>query len=109
MLTGAFVRHRLAPVCILNSSAKEVTVGMRFQQWFDGIYLIGQFNWFRTGCWLLTHDGEAAVLEMPPASLDEPDPVSLAEELLSQLGASVKHLLCTHSHCDHFSRRTYRR
>jgi hypothetical protein len=83
---------------------------MGLQQWFDGIYLLGQFNWFRTGCWLLSHHQEAAILELPPSSLDEPSPATLAQEAVAQLsGTSVKYLLCTHGHCDHFSRRTYRK
>jgi len=78
------------------------------QQWFDGIYLIGQFNRLRTGCWLLAHGGEAAVLEMPPAGLGEPGPAAAAREAASALSCSVKYLLCTHAHLDHFSRGTYR-
>jgi glyoxylase-like metal-dependent hydrolase (beta-lactamase superfamily II) len=82
---------------------------MRFQQWFDGIYLVGQFNWLRTGCWLLVHHGEGAILEMPP-SLTGPGPADGAREAVSELSvASVRYLLCTHSHLDHFSRRTYRK
>jgi glyoxylase-like metal-dependent hydrolase (beta-lactamase superfamily II) len=79
------------------------------QQWFDGIYLIRQFNWFQTGCWLLTHQGTAAVLEMPPRGRKEPSPVTAVAEVVAQLSiTSVKYLLCTHAHWDHFSRRTYR-
>jgi hydroxyacylglutathione hydrolase len=82
---------------------------VRLQQWFHGIYLVGQFNWFQTGCWLLVHQGEGAILEMPPPSLKGPSPTTLAQECASKLSvASVKYLLCTHSHLDHFSRRTYR-
>lgn len=80
------------------------------QQWFDGVYLLGQFNWFRTGCWLLHHQGEAALLEMPPAGLLEDGPASVAVEALSHLpGTEVKYLLCTHNHLDHFCIDTFRR
>ena len=83
---------------------------MQFQQWFEGIYLIGQFNWFRTGCWLLEHQGEAAILEMPPTGFTESSPATQAQEMIPQLGSpSVKYLLCTHCHWDHFSRRTFRK
>jgi hydroxyacylglutathione hydrolase len=82
---------------------------MSLQPWFEGIYLIGQFNWFQTGCWLLAHHDQAALLEMPPASLKGPGPATVAQEAVSRLsGVAVKYLLCTHSHYDHFSRRTYR-
>ena len=81
---------------------------MGFPQWFDGIYLIGQFNWFRTGCWLLVYRGAAAILEMPPAGLTGPNPVDLARLAVEELSvASVKYLLCTHSHIDHFSTTTH--
>jgi hypothetical protein len=46
------------------------------QQSFEGIYLIGQFNWFRTGCWVFVHQGEAAILDMPPTGLTGPSPAS---------------------------------
>jgi glyoxylase-like metal-dependent hydrolase (beta-lactamase superfamily II) len=82
---------------------------MRFQQWFDGIYLLGQFNWFQTGCWLLVHQGESAILEMPPASLSGPKPVDVARDAVAELAAeSVRYLLCTHRHLDHFSKGTFR-
>jgi hydroxyacylglutathione hydrolase len=82
---------------------------VRLQPWFDGIYLVGQFNWFQTGCWLLVHQGEGAILEMPPPSRKGPSPATAAQESASELSvASVKYLLCTHSHLDHFSRGTYR-
>ena len=79
------------------------------QKWFDGVYLVGQFNWLRTGCWLLAHGGEAAVLEMPPGGPSEPSPADLVAAAVGQLGVSVRHLLCTHAHLDHFSRATLRR
>jgi hydroxyacylglutathione hydrolase len=78
------------------------------QRWFDGIHLIGQFNRFRTGCWLLEHGGEGAILEMPPAGLRAPSVATAAAAAVAALSLrSVKYLLCTHAHWDHFSRRTY--
>ena len=83
---------------------------MSLQQWFPGIYLIGQFNWLRTGCWLLHHGNQAALLEMPPAGLREADPASVAQAALAALpNVTVKYLLCTHAHLDHYSSRTHRR
>lgn len=72
-------------------------------RWFDGIYLVGQFNRLRTGCWLLAHGGEAAILEMPPHEPDEPSPAERVTEAVRALNVSVKYLLCTHAHSDHFS------
>lgn len=82
---------------------------MVFEQWFDGIYLLGQFNWLRTGCWMLAHNGEAAILELPPTGRGQPSPVTTAKQAAAELAISqVKYLLCTHAHCDHLSRKTYR-
>ncbi len=81
---------------------------MALEPWFDGIYLLGQFNWFRTGCWLFVHGGEAAILEMPPRGSREPSPAVVAQQAVSELSVSVKYLLCTHKHWDHFSSTTFR-
>lgn len=79
------------------------------EQWFDGIYLVGQFNWFRTGCWLLVHNGEAAVLELPPSGRKELPPLEAVCQAVRYLSIkTVKYLLCTHAHYDHFSNRTLR-
>ncbi|MBY0461526.1 MAG: hypothetical protein K2V38_29775 [Gemmataceae bacterium] len=79
-------------------------------RWFDGVYLAGRYNWLQTGVWLLAHNGEAAVLELPPTSLvgvsAGPNPAADAREAARALGAEVKYLLCTHAHHDHFSTRT---
>jgi glyoxylase-like metal-dependent hydrolase (beta-lactamase superfamily II) len=76
-------------------------------RWFDGVYLVGQYNWLQTGVWLLAHNGEAAVLEMPPTSLvgggSGADPAGDAANCARELGVTVKYLLCTHTHHDHFS------
>jgi len=78
-------------------------------RWFDGVYLLGQVTWIKTGVWLLAHGGEAAVVELPPTEADSPDPVELAAAGAAELGVAVKHVLCTHTHLDHFSATTFRR
>lgn len=79
------------------------------ERWFEGVYLLGRVAWVETGCWLLVHGGEAAVLELPPAVWGGPDPVRLVTAGAAELRAEVKYLLCTHAHLDHFSRPTLRR
>src|SRR5690242_20598061 len=87
---------------IRSSTAATGVAQVGVQQWFDGIYLLGQFNWLQTGCWLLVQQGEGAILEMPPPSLKGPSPAAVAQKLVSELSiTSVKYLLCTHSHPDH--------
>lgn len=78
--------------------------------WFEGVYLVGKFNWFQTGVWLLIHNNEAAILELPPSSITGfgfgSDPVLHATSAVRELGVTVKFLLCTHGHRDHFHPRT---
>ncbi|MDY3561154.1 hypothetical protein R5W23_002415 [Gemmata sp. JC673] len=80
-------------------------------RWFDGVYLVGRYNWLQTGVWLLAHNGEAAVLEQPPTNIAGigfgPDPAADVERAAAQLGVRVRFLLCTHTHADHFSTRTF--
>ncbi|VTR99925.1 unnamed protein product [Gemmata massiliana] len=80
-------------------------------RWFDGVYLVGRYNWLQTGVWLLAHNGEAAILELPPTSLVGaelgPDPAADVAVVAHELGVAVKFLLCTHAHHDHFSTRTF--
>jgi hypothetical protein len=82
------------------------------ERWFDGVYLVGRYNYLQTGVWLLTHNGEAALLELPPTSLvgfgSGADPAADAARAAHELGVSVKYLLCTHTHHDHFSAATLR-
>ena len=79
-------------------------------RWFDGVYLVGRYNWLQTGVWLLAHNGEAAVLEQPPTSIvgvgAGPDPAADADRAARELGVRVRFLLCTHAHHDHFSAHT---
>lgn len=77
------------------------------EQWFDGIYLLGQYNSLRTGSWLLAHGNSAAVLEMPPYGASEGPPALAAQQAAQGLGVAVKYLLCSHAHADHFSAKTY--
>lgn len=80
-------------------------------RWFDGVYLVGRYNWLQTGVWLLAHNGEAAVLEQPPADAAGTgagaDPAADAARAARELGVAVRFLLCTHTHHDHFSTRTF--
>ncbi|AWM39486.1 hypothetical protein GobsT_21830 [Gemmata obscuriglobus] len=80
-------------------------------RWFDGVYLVGRYTWLQTGVWLLAHNGEAAVLEQPPTNMTGtgfgPDPAADVERAAAQLGVRVRFLLCTHTHTDHFSTRTF--
>jgi hypothetical protein len=82
-------------------------------RWFDGVYLVGRYNYLQTGVWLLAHNGAAAVLELPPTSLVGigfgADPAADATNAATELGVAVKYLLCTHAHHDHFSAKTFRR
>lgn len=75
--------------------------------WFDGVYLVRRFGPLKTGCWLLVHGHEAAVLELPPAAPREPTPVEAVQAALDGSPVRVKYLLCTHAHADHFAAATF--
>jgi glyoxylase-like metal-dependent hydrolase (beta-lactamase superfamily II) len=78
-------------------------------RWFDGVYLLDRVTWIKTGVWMLVHRGEAAVLELPPAEWGSPDPVELAATGAAALSATVRFILCTHAHLDHFNLDTFHR
>ena len=76
----------------------------RVQQWSDGVLLMGRFEWFGTGCWLLTHNGEGAIVEMPPFNVHHQEsPAVKALNVCKKRKIKVKYLLCTHTHIDHFN------
>lgn len=79
---------------------------MAVAPWFEGIFLLGQFNRLQAGCWLFVHKNEAAILEMPPCSSYESSPADVAFQACQDLGVEVRYLLCTHAHLDHFSLKT---
>lgn len=76
------------------------------EQWFDGVNLLGRFGASETGCWLLHFGGEAAILEMPPTGRGQRSPADSAALAVKSLGVTVKYILCTHAHSDHFSEAT---
>ena len=76
------------------------------EQWFEGVHLLGRFGASETGCWLLHFGGEAAILEMPPTGRGQRSPADTAAAAAKSLGLSVKFVLCTHAHSDHFSTAT---
>jgi glyoxylase-like metal-dependent hydrolase (beta-lactamase superfamily II) len=76
------------------------------ESWFDGVFLFNRHQEFGTGCWLLVHNREAALLELPPYVSSADSPVVAAKQAVAELGVRVKYLLCTHPHGDHFCNKT---
>lgn len=81
---------------------------MKPEQWFDGIHLLGQFDWVETGCWLLEYQGQAAILEVPPGREKQKSAANVALAAVKQFKLRVKYILCTHAHGDHFTVDTFR-
>ena len=77
------------------------------QDWGTGIYLLQQYHRYQTGLWLLIHEGEAAILEMPPYFKEEVPPYKLCKQVCAEHNATIKYLLCSHAHGDHFAQKTY--
>ncbi|MFY8000948.1 MAG: hypothetical protein ACOVSW_20315 [Candidatus Kapaibacteriota bacterium] len=81
----------------------------RVQEWSKGVLLMGRFEWFGTGCWLLHHNGIGAILELPPYSPDHQEsPATKAYNVCKKRKIDVKYILCTHTHIDHFNAKTAR-
>ncbi|MCS6807467.1 MAG: hypothetical protein RML40_02145 [Bacteroidota bacterium] len=81
----------------------------RVQEWSNGILLLGRFEWFGTGCWLLHHNGIGAILELPPYNPNHQEsPATKAYNVCRKRAIHVKYILCTHAHTDHFSITTAR-
>lgn len=77
------------------------------KQWSEGVYLLGTFEFFKTGCWLLVQGNDAAIIELPPYSYGyEDSPSTLAKKACDEMGLHLKYILCTHTHHDHYSIRT---
>lgn len=76
----------------------------RVQQWSDGVLLMGRFEWFGTGCWLLHNNGEGAIVEMPPFNPQHQEsPANKAYNVAKKRKIRIKYILCTHIHIDHFN------
>ncbi|MFC1742601.1 MBL fold metallo-hydrolase [Candidatus Riflebacteria bacterium] len=67
----------------------------------DGIYLLGRYGHFACGCWVLTHNRKAVILEQPPAYAEGPYPWNDAKEFVESNNLEVVKLLLTHAHVDH--------
>jgi hypothetical protein len=66
---------------------------------FEGWHLIGAFPDHEpddVGSWLLVHDGEALLLEVPPGVTPE-----IVSEALDELGATLRFVTASHEHDDH--------
>jgi hypothetical protein len=81
----------------------------RVQEWSKGVLLLGRFEWFGTGCWLLTHNGVGAIVELPPYNPEHQEsPATKALNVCKKRKIEVKYILCTHVHIDHFNAKTAR-
>jgi hydroxyacylglutathione hydrolase len=81
----------------------------RKRLWSEGVYLLGRYEWFGTGCWLLEHNGEAAIVELPPYNPQfQESPASKAYHVCKKNKYRVKYILCTHTHIDHLNAGTAR-
>ncbi len=77
-------------------------------EWSHGVRLLGRYDFFETGCWLLYHGSSAVMVEAPPYNPDvQWSPAHTACEVVQSLNLTVEYLLCTHAHHDHFNRKTW--
>ncbi len=72
---------------------------------FDGWHLLGAFPDGAeddVGSWLLVHDGEALLLEVPPGV-----PVKTVKAALDRAGATLRFVTASHDHEDHLDPETW--
>ncbi len=76
----------------------------RKREWSEGVFLMGRYEWFGTGCWLLVNGNEGAIVEMPPYNAQfQESPANKALHVVKKSKIRIKYLLCTHTHVDHFN------
>lgn len=78
------------------------------EQWSDGVYLLGRYGEWKTGCWLLTSGTSGAIVEIPPYNVGQWPPSVAARLAAEQLGVTIEYLLCSHTHGGHLSPQTLR-
>ncbi len=63
--------------------------------------MCGIYGPFECACWLLEHDGEALVLEMPLPWEDEEAPWETVARFAAERGLNITAATVTHAHIDH--------
>jgi glyoxylase-like metal-dependent hydrolase (beta-lactamase superfamily II) len=67
----------------------------------DGITMLRRYGQYRTACWVLQNNGEAAVVEMPPFLGGEKPPFEKAATFLKKNRLHLKYAFISHPHWDH--------
>jgi hydroxyacylglutathione hydrolase len=68
----------------------------------DGITMLNQYGGFKNACWILHHNGEAAVVEMPPYNKgSEKPPWEETASFVKKNKLFLKYAFLTHPHWDH--------
>ena len=76
--------------------------GIIMASWLaKGWCLVGRFCSLDCGCWVITHKGEAVILETPPMEDGLIDPAQETAAVLASIHARPKLLTYTHNHWDH--------
>lgn len=68
-----------------------------------GYAILKRFGRFKTACWILHHNGEAAIVEMPPHESKERPPEDVALHYMKRHRLKPKYALLSHAHWDHSS------
>ncbi len=74
-----------------------------FEEISPGIELFGKFGALETGIWLLHHNSEAVLLEMPLIEKNEKQfPFQQFKDFLTRNNINLMFITATHNHQDHF-------
>jgi glyoxylase-like metal-dependent hydrolase (beta-lactamase superfamily II) len=68
----------------------------------EGIYIAGRYGNPSCATWLFEHNGECAIVEMPPFLKREGRPIELIKEFIANRNLiGPKYIFCSHAHMDH--------
>lgn len=67
----------------------------------EGLTILKRYGDFKTACWILHHNGEAAIVEMPPFNRGEKPPYEKAASFLTKNRLYPKFAFISHPHWDH--------
>ena len=67
----------------------------------DGFTILKKYGPIKNACWILEHNGEAAIVETPPYKKGEKPPYQKAKIYCKKNKLFPKYVLLTHPHWDH--------
>ncbi|MEQ8188879.1 MAG: MBL fold metallo-hydrolase [Candidatus Eremiobacterota bacterium] len=67
----------------------------------DGFVILKRYGELKNACWILYHNGEGAIVEMPPFKRREKPPYKKAKRFFQRFKIFPKYAFLSHTHWDH--------